>query len=64
EVLLAQGGALQVGDAEQLAAEFRRLLERPALRREMGEKARAVVEERRDMAERYREAIGRYCELN
>jgi len=63
EVLLAQGGALQVGDAEQLAAEFRRLLDRPALRREMGEKARAVVEERRDMAERYREAIGRYCEL-
>jgi 3-deoxy-D-manno-octulosonic-acid transferase len=63
EVLLSQGGALQVSDAGQLALQFRRLLGDEILLREMGEKARAVVDERRDMVERYREAIGRYCEL-
>lgn len=61
EVLLSQGGALQVSDAGQLALQFRRLLADEILLREMGEKARAVVDERRDMAERYREAIGRHC---
>ncbi len=64
EVLLSQGGALQVRDPRQLASEIRRLLGDASLRREMGEKARAVVDERRDMSERYREAIGRYCDLN
>lgn len=62
-LLLGQGGAMQVQDRQQLALEFRRLLGDESLRREMGEKARALVDERRDMAERYREAIGRYCEL-
>jgi 3-deoxy-D-manno-octulosonic-acid transferase len=61
EVLLSHGGAVQARDAKQLAFEFSRLLEDEALRVQMGEKARAVVDERRDMAERYREAISRYC---
>jgi 3-deoxy-D-manno-octulosonic-acid transferase len=64
EVLLSAGGALQVNDTTQLARELRRLHADKALRSEMGEKAQTVVDERRDMAERYREAIGRYCELN
>ena len=63
ELLLSQGGALQVDEVSQLSLEFRRLLGDEALRREMGEKARMLVDERRDMAERYREAIGRHCEL-
>lgn len=61
EVLLSEGGAAQVRDVDHLASEFKRLLENEPLRREMGEKARVVVDQRRDMAERYREAIGRYC---
>ncbi len=63
EVLLNEGGAVQVSDPHQLATEFRRLLKNEPLRREMGEKARTVVEQRRDMAERYRKAIERYCIL-
>ena len=62
EVLLSQGGAVQVKDTPQLAHELRRLLGNTPLLGEMGEKARAVIDARRDMAERYREAIGRYCE--
>jgi 3-deoxy-D-manno-octulosonic-acid transferase len=62
EVLLNEGAALQVKDAAQLGAAMRCLLDDPPLRRKMGEKAREVVEARRDMAERYREAIARYCD--
>lgn len=61
EVLLSHGGALQVSDPQQLAQAFKRLLDAPPLLQEMGEKARMVVDERRDMAERYLEAIDRYC---
>lgn len=61
EVLLSAGGAIRVADSHQLAQEFRRLLTDTTMLKKMGEKAHAVVEERRDMAERYREAIGRYC---
>jgi 3-deoxy-D-manno-octulosonic-acid transferase len=63
EVLLSEGGAIQVEDASQLAAALRRLLADAPLRKQMGEKARALVESRRDMAERYRLAISRYCDL-
>lgn len=62
EILISEGGAVQVRDVHQLAVEFRRLLENEPLRRELGEKARAVVDERRDMAERYHKAIGHHCE--
>ena len=61
-LLLGQGGAVQVKDTQQLTLEFRRLLADTPLREKMGERARAAVDERRDMAERYREAIGRYCD--
>jgi len=63
EVLLNEGGAIQVADAPQLGAAMRRLLADAPLREAMGEKARALVEARRDMAERYRQAIARYCDL-
>lgn len=61
EVLLSAGGAIQVADPRQLTQEFRRLLSDTTLLREMGEKARAVIEERRDITERYRKAIDRFC---
>ncbi len=63
EVLLNQGGAIQVADPHQLAQEFRRLLGDSELLHEMGERARTVVDERRDMAERYCETIAHYCNL-
>jgi 3-deoxy-D-manno-octulosonic-acid transferase len=63
EVLLSEGGAIQVEDTSQLGAAIRRLLADAPLREEMGKKARTVVENRRDMAERYRQAIARYCDL-
>jgi 3-deoxy-D-manno-octulosonic-acid transferase len=62
EILLHEGGALQVKDAQQLGTAIRRLLADTALRNRMGQRARAVIENRRDMAERYREASNRYCE--
>lgn len=64
EVLLSAGGALQVKDSQQLASAFKRLMADPVSLKGMGEKARSIVDERRDMAERYREAIERYCDLN
>lgn len=60
--LLDGSAAIQVDDAAELAACIGRLLEDRALRKEMGERARQLVDERRDMASRYREAISRYCE--
>lgn len=61
EVLLSHNGAVQVRDPTQLALAFRQLLGDEARRREMGRQAREVIDERRDMAERYREEIGRLC---
>jgi len=63
EVLLSGGGAIQVENVAQLATTLQRLLADTSQREAMGEKARAEVEARRDMAERYRLAIGRYCDL-
>jgi len=63
DVLLSEGGAVQVENASQLAAAMSRLLSDSALRDEMGVKARTTVDERRDMAERYYDALSRYCDL-
>jgi len=63
EALLTEGGAIQVEDTSQLSAAIQRLLAEPSLCEEMGEKARVVVDTRRDMAKRYHNAISRYCDL-
>lgn len=63
EVVLSEEGAIQVESGEQLAAAIRRLLNDERLRQTLGEKARNVVETRRDMAERYRMALEAYCDL-
>lgn len=62
EILLAGGGALQVQNSSELAECIGKLLTDTPRRQEMGDKARQLVVERRDMAVRYREAISRYCE--
>jgi 3-deoxy-D-manno-octulosonic-acid transferase len=64
DVLLNEGGAIQVKDKARLSAMIRQLLPDTEQREEMGKKAQAVIEDRRDMAERYREAIEAYCELS
>lgn len=61
-ILLTAGGALQVQDSSELAEAIKRLLTEQRVCEEMGEKARAAVEQHRDMAERYYIAIQRYCE--
>ncbi|MCW8840759.1 MAG: glycosyltransferase, partial [Gammaproteobacteria bacterium] len=62
ETLLDGGGAIQVEDSTELAKKIAMLLADAPLREQMGERARLLVDERRDMASRYREAISRYCE--
>ncbi|MCW9088631.1 MAG: 3-deoxy-D-manno-octulosonic acid transferase [Gammaproteobacteria bacterium] len=62
ETLLDGGGAIQVEDGTELAKKIAMLLADAPLREQMGERARLLVDERRDMASRYREAISRYCE--
>lgn len=62
ETLLDGGGAIQVEDSAELAKKIAMLLADAPLRQQMGERARLLVDERRDMASRYREAISRYCE--
>lgn len=61
-ILTAADGAIQVENGEELAKTIQRLLIEPQRYQEMGEKAKAAVEQRRDMAERYCSAIRRYCE--
>lgn len=62
EILLAEGGAMQVQGVGELAEAMRRLLQQTQERAAMGERASQAIEARRDMAARYREAIARYCE--
>jgi len=62
QTLLDGGGAIQVANSSELASNIESLLADEPLRQQMGEKARLLVDERRDMAARYREAINRYCE--
>lgn len=64
DVLQSEGGAIQVKDTAQLSAAIKRLLPDKRLREEMGQKAQAVIESRRDMAERYRKAIESYCDFD
>lgn len=61
-ILLEGGGAIQVADQHELGNRIKVLLADPALRRKMGEQASKLVDERRDMASRYREAVNRYCD--
>ncbi|MGM0595388.1 MAG: 3-deoxy-D-manno-octulosonic acid transferase, partial [Pseudomonadota bacterium] len=60
--LLEHRAAVQVEDSNGLARAIEKQLENPAEGREMGARARQVVDSRRDMAVRYRKAIERYCE--
>jgi 3-deoxy-D-manno-octulosonic-acid transferase len=55
--LLRDGGAVQVHDAGELCAEWRRLLADPAAAREMGRRGRAVVEARAAVAEQTFEVV-------
>lgn len=64
DVLQSEGGAIQVKDTTQLSVAIKRLLSDKRLRENMGQKAQAVIESRRDMAERYREAIESYCDFD
>lgn len=63
DVLLNEGGAIQVENEAQLAEAISRLLNDSFQREEMGRKAREAVDRRRDMAERYHQALDRYCDL-
>ena len=56
-LLLQENGAVQVHDTEALAACFRDLLDQPARRAALGERARAAVAARSDVATRYADAI-------
>lgn len=56
-LLLKEDAAVQVGDEPALAAAFRELLDQPARREAMGERARAAVSARSDVATRYLDAI-------
>lgn len=60
--LLERGAALQVQNVDELAEAIQSLLADPERYAQMGERAREVVEQRRDMAARYGEAIRRYCD--
>lgn len=56
-LLRDSGALLQVADSEGLASGMTDLLANPERRRAMGERAQGVVDQRRDMVERYRKMI-------
>ncbi len=60
-LLLEHEGALQVSDAAALGEAFTLLVGDAGRRAALGEKARQMVEERRDMAERYARALAALC---
>lgn len=60
-ILLSEEGAVQVSDSSALATMLRSLLDDPSRRARLGAHARAAVEARRDMAERYYQALSRAC---
>ena len=55
--LIEAGGAIKVADAAELEAKMRELLADPARRREMGERARALVQAQQGATERTLDAI-------
>ena len=60
-VLLAADGAVQVSDVTGLAEAMQTLLDDPQRANALGQKAQQEVEQRRDMVERYLQAVGAYC---
>ncbi|HEY0719649.1 MAG TPA: glycosyltransferase N-terminal domain-containing protein [Gammaproteobacteria bacterium] len=60
-ILLDEEGAVQVSDSNTLAVALRSLLDDGARRERLGMNARAAVEARRDMAERYYQALLSWC---
>jgi 3-deoxy-D-manno-octulosonic-acid transferase len=60
ETLLESGAAVRVHDAAELAAEWRRLLERPALAQKMGARGRATITARAAVAERTAALVRRH----
>lgn len=60
-LLVSEEAALQVGSVEALQAQLDELLNDAARREALGRRAQAVVEARRDMAERYLTAIEPFC---
>lgn len=60
-LLLAHDGALQVDNALALATTLTALLQAPQRCAQLGANARQVVEQRRDTAQRYAEAVSALC---
>lgn len=60
-ILLSEEGAVQVSNSDSLAVALHSLLGDAALRARLGTNARAAVEARRDMAERYYQALLGSC---
>lgn len=60
-LLLAHDGALQVADATALGDTLTALLHTPERRAQLGANARGVVEQRRDVAQRYADALIAWC---
>ncbi len=64
DTLLEAGGAIQVDDPNALAEALKTLLDAPQRAQQLGQRARQAVDARRDMAERYIQAIRRWLEPN
>jgi 3-deoxy-D-manno-octulosonic-acid transferase len=60
DLLLEQQAAFQVNSADDLIEKMAELLAQPELLQEIGARARAVVESKADVAERYAQALERY----
>lgn len=60
-ILLSEGGAVQVSDSDGLAMALRSLLVDAERREQLGLNARAAIRARRDMAERYYQALLPWC---
>jgi len=58
QLLLREGAALEVADAQELAAALARLLGDPELRRRMGASGRRVVEANRGSVGRILDIVG------
>ena len=64
EVLLAHGAAIQISDDEELKACLARLLESKEERDEVGARAKSLVQQYQDVAERYVDEIEARCNLS
>jgi 3-deoxy-D-manno-octulosonic-acid transferase len=60
---IEQRAALQVTDSNDLGIQLKTLLEDSAKRRAFGERAQILMQQDKDMVERYIQKINLYCDL-